>query len=267
MKDFNTIMNVKYVEMNKASHLVICCIGMCQIWNFNGMRMLGILENKEAADDIPFAYTCSTQVHKEEETYIAVGSNKGEIFLVNKKYESTSAFTMKDSSPITSMASDSNTRTLAVGNANGYIILFKTEDGKTLEPTAKITPDQEIPVTSLGVLFRGDNLLVSGHANGTIMIHNFEGEKVIEIGGHVRSVNAVACHPCKSIFCSVGDDTIMNMYEVTGDSTDKAEIDIRISSRVADYMLVGVTFGGEDFNSIVAVPYDYPSLTVWDDVI
>lgn len=41
---------------------------------------------------------------------------------------------------------------------------------------------------------------------------------------------------------------------------DKIEVDLRLSAKIADYMLVGVQYAGDDNSSIVAVPYDYPSM-------
>lgn len=52
----------------------------------------------------------------------------------------------------------------------------------------------------------------------------------------------------------------MNLFEVSGDTTDKIEVDLRLSAKINDLMLVGVQFTGDDNSSIVAVPYDYPNL-------
>ena len=52
-------------------------------------------------------------------------------------------------------------------------------------------------------------------------------------------LHALACHPRKSVFCTVGDDTFMNIYEVQGE-TSNLSIDVRVSSQVKDLMLVGV---------------------------
>lgn len=57
------------------------------------------------------------------------------------------------------------------------------------------------------------------------------------------------------------------MFEVTGDTNDKIEVDLRLSAKITDLMLVGVQFAGEDYSSIVAVPYDYPNLILCENVI
>lgn len=112
-------------------------------------------------------------------------------------------FTMSDSNPITHMTFDERSKVLAAGNSNGYVVLFKAEEeDKTvkLTPLSHLSPPAEIPLTSLGTLFRGDNLLVATYSNGTVKIFTFDGEIICEIGGHSRNINAVACHPSKSIF-------------------------------------------------------------------
>lgn len=57
------------------------------------------------------------------------------------------------------------------------------------------------------------------------------------------------------------------MFEVSGDTSDKIQVDLRLSAKVPDLMLVGVQFAGDDFSSIVAVPYDYPNLILCEDII
>ena len=136
-----------------------------------------------------------------------------------------------------------------------------------LNPLSHLEPPNEIPLTSLGTLFRGENLLVSSFCNGTVKIHTFEGKQVCDLGAHSRNINAVCWHPSKSIFWTVGDDWFLNVWEVTGDTTDKIEVDLRLSSKITDLMLVGVQFAGEDNSSIVSVPYDYPNLILCENVI
>lgn len=111
---------------------------------------------------------------------------------------------MKDGNPITHMTFDDRSKVLAVGNANGYVVLFTAEEvDKKIELVPNknfLTPPAEIPLTSLGTLFRGDNLLVAAYSNGTVKIFTFKGDILCEIGAHSRNINAVACHPEKSIF-------------------------------------------------------------------
>lgn len=110
--------------------------------------------------------------------YIAIGSNKGEIFLKDKG-KTQSVFTMNDNNPITHMTFDERSKVLAVGNSNGYVVLFKLEEqdkSVKMTPLSHISPPDEIPLTSLGTLFRGDNLLVAAFSNGTVKLFTFDGD-------------------------------------------------------------------------------------------
>ena len=162
------------------------------------------IEAPESPDSSPYAFTCSARAVSDNDTeYIAIGSNKGEIFFMKDKNKTQSVFTMTDKNPITHMAFDERTKTLAVGNSNGFIVLFKAEEegGKVkLNPIKHISPPAEIPLTSLDTLLRGENLLVASFTNGTVKLYTFEGDILVEIGAHSRNINAVACHPNKSIF-------------------------------------------------------------------
>lgn len=97
------------------------------------------------------------------------------------KGKTQSVFTMNDSNPITHMTFDDRSKVLAVGNSNGYVVLFSAEedDGTVkLNPISHLAPPNEIPLTSLGTLFRGENLLVGSFANGTVQLYTFAGELI-----------------------------------------------------------------------------------------
>ena len=270
-KEFDYIVNVNYVQMNSQWYLVVSWYKGWQIWNHNGSRLQEKIEAPESSETSPYAFTCSSQCVSDKDTeYIAIGSNKGEIYFYKGKGDSKLAFTMNDENPITHMTFDERSKTLAVCNSNGYVVLFKAEEKDKaikLNPISTLTPADEIPCTSLGTLFRGENLLVACFSNGAVKIFTFNGEIVCEIGAHSRNINAVACHPSRSLFWTVGDDCFLNVFEVTGDTVDKIEVDLRLSSKVTDLMLVGVCYAGDDESSIVAVPFDYPNMVICENAI
>jgi hypothetical protein len=59
----------------------------------------------------------------------------------------------------------------------------------------------------------------------------------------------------------------MHLFEVSGDRIDKIDVNLILGSRVNDYMLCGLSFGGDGNNSIVAVPYDFKTMIVWNNVV
>jgi WD40 repeat protein len=85
------------------------------------------------------------------------------------------------------------------------------------------------------------------------------------LAAHSRQVNALACHPTKSIFVTVGDDTFLNVWEV--ESGAAFNIRLVMSSRVPDFMLTGVCFANQNYNSILATVYNFKTVIVWDDIV
>ena len=79
-------------------------------------------------------------------------------------------------------------------------------------------------------------MFVVGYASGTIRLFLCEtGHMVCEIGGHSRQVNTICAHPTRTVFVSAGDDTFVNLWEISGSSVDRLDINILTSSIVNDY--------------------------------
>ena len=167
---------------------------------------------------------------------------------------------MIDNSAVTAMACDRKSQTLAVGNSNGYVIIFECDSQSDWKPIHNIKPKDEIPVTSIEVLNKSENLYVVGFANGEVRIISPKGLIIIELSAHSRGINALTCHPTKPLFATCSDDTFMNIFEVT----DKLDVNLVLSSRVNDYQLVGVAFGGD---SVVSTPYDFKNIAVWNSIV
>jgi len=109
---------------------------------------------------------------------------------------------------------DERTKTLVAGTSTGYLIFFRVEGVSEIIPSSSLCSEAEVPVTSMGTLNRGINLCIASFANGLIWICSFDGSLVAEITAHSRCINAIACHPTRSVFASVSDDTFMNLFEV-----------------------------------------------------
>jgi WD40 repeat protein len=167
---------------------------------------------------------------------------------------------MIDNSAITGMACDRKSQTLAVGNSNGYVIIFECDNQSEWKPIHNIKPKEEIPVTSLDVLNRSENLYIVGFANGEVKIISPKGQVLVEMSAHSRGINALTCHPSKPLFATCSDDTFLNIFEVK----ESLDIGLVLSSRVNDYQLVGVAFGGD---SVISSPYDFKNLAVWNHVV
>lgn len=165
------------------------------------------------------------------------------------------------------MSADPKSKTICIGNSNGYVIILSCHNNLDWKPLHNIVPSSEIPVVSIGTLFRGENLYVIAYANGMVKLITTNGKIVCDLQAHSRTITALACHSSKAVFATCSDDTFMHIFEVSGDKLDKLDVNLIISSRVNDFMLTGICFGGEDNNSVMAVPYDFKNLVIWSSIV
>ena len=169
------------------------------------------------------------------------------------------------------IVSDPKSRNMAIATGTGAVIFVATHEDKEWQPVHNLLASlkvSEIPATSADVLNRGQNLFAIGYANGSVKLFNAEdGQLLCELGAHSRQVNALVCHPTKAVFATCGDDTFVNIWEVSGSKLASLDINLIVSSRVADYQMTGVAFGGPDFNSLVSSVYDFKTMLVWDQIV
>lgn len=143
---------------------------------------------------------------------------------------------MTDQSAITAMAGDPKSRTLAVANSNGYVIIFEVDLQGEWKPLHSIAPKDEIPVTSVGLLTRsGDNLFAVAYANGQVKLISASGWVAAEINAHSRGINALTCHPTRAFFATSSDDTFVTLWEVSDDTLSKLDVNVVLTSKVNDY--------------------------------
>lgn len=174
---------------------------------------------------------------------------------------------MVDQSAITAMSTDPKSQTLAVGNSNGYIIIFECDNQTEWKPIHSLNPQNEIPVTALETLIRNENLFAAGFVNGNVKLIHPNGQILCELAAHSRSINSLICHPSRPIFATCSDDTFVHLFEVINGKDNKLDVNLFLGSQVNDYQLCGLAFGGPSDNSLLAVPYDYKTAAVWTGIL
>lgn len=129
-KDQSECFGVNYVYAQDKWHLCISTFKGCQIYNHNATRLLTIIESKKKVADgkVNIFLNAATAYDKVDgKEFIAVSNSTGEIYQVTingTNYQRDIGFQMQDESAVTCMSSDARSKTLAVGNSNGYIIIF-----------------------------------------------------------------------------------------------------------------------------------------------
>ena len=87
-------------------------------------------------------------------------------------------------------------------------------------------------------------IFIVAYASGRVkLVLCDSGKLVCEIGAHSRQINAIRAHPTRSAFVTAGDDTFVNLWEVSGASLDKLDVSLLTSSIVNDYQVCGLAFG------------------------
>ena len=151
-------MSVKYVKVEEQWYLIVCTTKGCQIYNQNASRLLSQVESRKKMEvGIVNMFTCASSGYDKGsgEEFIAVGTASGEIYAImisGANFIKELGFQMIDNSAITGMTCDRKSQTLAVGNSNGYVIIFDCDNQSEWKPLHNIKPKDEIPVTSIDVL-------------------------------------------------------------------------------------------------------------------
>ncbi len=153
------------------------------------------------------------------------------------------------------------------------MLFIKPQDDSEWTPVydlGKSFAVRDLPALSVAHLARGaQSLFIVGYASGIVKIFMAAtGAPVCELAAHSRQVSAVACHKSgKAVFATVGDDTFVNVWELSGAKVENTEVKLLVSSRCPDLQLTGVAFGGPKMSSVVAAVYDYKQVLVWDDIL
>ncbi|TNV77557.1 hypothetical protein FGO68_gene3676 [Halteria grandinella] len=273
-KDGSDCLSVRYLLVQNKWHLVVSTTKGCQIYNQNATRLLFHFDSKKklAEGKLNFFTSAATGFEKGTgDEFIAAGTVTGEIYsciLNGATFVKELAFQMTHASSITAMSGDPKSQTLAVGNSNGYVIIFDCDNQTEWKAKASVPTKDEIPVVSVGLIVKGgENYYAVAYANGSVKLITPAGVVVSEIGAHSRGINALTCHPQRPIFATCSDDTFVNVYEVTGETVENLDVNLLLSSKVNDFVIVGLAFGGDGLKSLIGAPYDYKNLTVWNQIL
>jgi WD40 repeat protein len=210
----------------------------------------------------------SSITESQDEESIVVGTSSGELYQLVPQginFQSELKYKTQDNSGISGLSFDPKSRVLALGLTSGVVAGIELAKGGW-EATLMAESLNETPLISLRCLQRGENLFVAAFANGMVRIMKPDLQKLLEVSCHSRQINALSVSANASLFATCGDDTFVNIWEVSGQG-DKLRVSHFLGSRINDMMIVGVSFGGAAARSIVAVPYDYAQMLVWENCV
>ena len=143
-----------------------------------------------------------------------------------------------------------------------------------------------------------DKTVVGGFACGHVRIFRIGNKApLVEIAAHARCVTGMAIHPSLPMFATVGEDTVLSVFNIPEDGEDVrglvwllgggatalivppcltprslcgcvfaiAQVDVAFTTTVTDRLLTGVQFSQRDPKSsdVMVAAYDSHSVSVW----
>ena len=297
-KELSDVWLIKMVSIDNVWHILLGLNGSLQIWNYNGTRILTHITPRERSEsDYPLLFNsgCSFKPKSETTPCICCANTYGEIYcikILKSKYTkelvygnstlippgaatapsadaATPATTAGGSARMhfTCMCADNQNGLLICGCADGSVVLLEGRSPVEFIYNSMLAHSLAIPLVCMDVLYRGASMLVCGYASGEIKLFALpEGRNVVGFCAHSRIITALMCHPSKSLFVSVGEDSFLNVFEIAGEE-DHYDVDLVLSSKVDNSLLTGVSFIPPNYSSIVANAYDTNMLYVWKDVV
>ena len=284
----------KWIQMGDSTHLILTTTSGFQVWNATGSNLLffspissmfdAIWKENAAlggnADESSAAIRGARDNRVEflrgisaiaGSNRFAVGASTGDVFIYELggdgseiafrhllpagKCADASAITALASSPSHVVCADDN-GSLAVWDVGTWQPLFNFGGVSS----RSLSESRGFPCTSVEI--RGDTIF-GAFATGHLRLFRLSGRScVVEIAAHARCITALDLHPKLEILVSVGEDSLVNVwnFDLGGDGAIGAEL--RLSHSVKDSLLTGVQFA--ENGQIVASTYDREALVVLD---
>jgi WD40 repeat protein len=157
---------------------------------------------------------------------------------------------------------DACARWVATAGDDGSVSVIEVDTAGaqvSAKSLVRVAGSRDEPCTSVRLSRAG--FAIAGYDAGKVRIVSVAAGGVIaEICAHARCVTALDLSPREDLFCSAGEDAILNVYRLR-DSADEP-VEVVMSAPVPDRLLHGAAFFSN--GSLAAAPYDYEALTVFD---
>lgn len=245
LKDGAAIMQVKWCQAPGDAHfIVVASMQGLQVWDSTGRSML-------LYHSAPVGVFCRGIAASADVGKIFVGTSAGGIIVVNSRSSPMSVgdrFAAHESAVSSLEASGG---VLVSGSDSGEVAVWDTASLSKLHTLRGAGH----PCSSLALK---PGYFVAGFTNGHVTVADASsGVVVADISAHARAVTAVDAHPCEDTFATVGEDAILNVWQVPDHSAGSASVTLLSSVPLDDQVLTGVQFckGTRGF-PLIATSYD-----------
>ena len=108
---------------------------------------------------------------------------------------------------------------------------------------------------------QASGFFITAYSNGLVKIIDPVATALIaELQAHSRCIHYILCHESYGSFLTVSDDTMVNLwncqFQKKNDMLVLTDIQLGMSQRIPDQILIGAQFGANQ-NAVIIAPYDY----------
>ena len=204
-----------------------------------------------------------------ESNCFAVGASTGDIFIYELRGDGSEiAFRQAltrakgaHASAITAIAS-STSHIVSAGD-NGSIAVWSVQGWNllcTFDGVSSRSASESRGFPCTGVATRAD-IVFGAFATGHLRLFSVAHRCcVVEIAAHARCITALDLHPAQDLLVSVGEDSLVNVWNVGPGSGGTTEPELSSSRSVKDHLLTGVQF--LESGQIITSSYDRETLSV-----
>jgi hypothetical protein len=198
-------------------------------------------------------------------SHICAGSSTGHIFVLSVNGESIELDTT-----IKPHADDENAATSAMACSKSWVVAASDSGSvQIFDATNDFQLSARFPGTApcTSVCTTGD-VLVAGYTTGHLRLYRLSTKVIFaEIGAHTRAVTAIDAHPELSQFVSVGEDSIINVWQIaTVDESKGGEdplVSVLFTATSADSLLTGVAFSRNGTSNLLTTSYDQKRVRIF----
>mmetsp|Transcript_4035 Transcript_4035/g.6887 ORF Transcript_4035/g.6887 Transcript_4035/m.6887 type:complete len:340 (-) Transcript_4035:397-1416(-) len=275
LKDSNVIYQSKFVKIREKWYLVLATDAGVQIWDALGNNILfnfvfptGLKDPQRKRSN--FARGITVVLTAEDVEVICVGSSSGDIFLfegsgikfrlvntLKGRDQATSDLT-SDYACRCSTKSDASRRLISADDG-GRVVVYDAISPSMFEKSFffEASSDQG-PCVSVVVR---DDRLVCALSTGQLCFYNLATQtKWLELKAHTRFASSMTLHPTRDRFVSVAEDSTLQVLTLPQVGE---KIEVVMSTVMADSMITGAAWFGNNHDDLAVCAYDTDYLHVW----
>jgi len=255
----NQVTSVRFLDLGSCVVLCVSSTNGTQIYNEDATQLFFFAPVTDTATEVDVLKHHRGACVVPELQHIVIGTSKGSLTLVN--VSSGSFVPAPESLPaqLTTEVSDvcfsAAANMVVSAHSNGELRTWQLSatgpylNGLSMPPSL---PNSQAPVR-IASLTPSAQIMVA-YGPGTICLYDaFSLELQVELSAHARWINGVDVREDMGIFASVGEDTVLNVWQV---EPTKRQVCLLKTTPVVDKLLTGVAFRGAAMAGVAVTAYD-----------